>query len=61
MAMALSTRLILSRNLCAEPASVWYSFINGQPIIEQGCLKGVDEKELTQQVQLSVANLLAAV
>ena len=47
--------------LCAEPASVWYSFINGQPIIEQGCLKGVDEKELTQQVQLSVANLLAAV
>ncbi|WNL39132.1 amidohydrolase family protein [Halomonas sp. PAMB 3232] len=47
--------------LCAEPAAVWYSFINGRPVIEKGQLKGLDEAELTRQVQLSVAELLSSV
>lgn len=44
--------------LCAEPATVKYSFIDGQLIIEQGCLSGVNEEDLTRQVQRSVAELL---
>ncbi|MBD3895580.1 amidohydrolase family protein [Halomonas sp. ML-15] len=46
--------------MCAEPALVKHSFVNGLPVVESGRVKGLDEIELTQHVQQSVMELLAS-
>lgn len=45
--------------LCAEPATIAYSFVNGDIVVEQGLVNGVDERELVEDVQKAVLDLLA--
>lgn len=47
--------------LCGEPVEIKYSFIQGKPVVENGCVKGLDEAELVANVQQGVAELLAKV
>ncbi|PMR72104.1 amidohydrolase family protein [Billgrantia endophytica] len=46
--------------LCAEPATVKYGFINGEPVTVDGRVAGLDEGDLTRQVQRSVERLLGS-
>ncbi|MBL34124.1 MAG: amidohydrolase [Oceanospirillaceae bacterium] len=47
--------------LCAEPVEIKYSFVHGKPVVENGCVKGLDEAELVANVQQGVADLIKKV
>ncbi|BFM50397.1 amidohydrolase family protein [Marinomonas sp. THO17] len=45
--------------LCAEPAKIAYSFINGKLVVEQGKVLGVDEAKLQQEVNEACDDLIS--
>jgi len=49
---------LMSPLMCGEPVHVRDSFIQGRRIASDGCVAGLDEQELTRNVQNSVATLL---
>jgi len=46
--------------MCGEPVHVRDSFVQGRQIVQGGQINGLDEEELTRNVQESVATLLAS-
>jgi len=47
--------------LCGEPTEIKYSFVQGRIVVENGCVKGLDEAELVANVQQGVADLIKKV
>lgn len=47
--------------MCGEPATVKHSFVNGKPVVEDGCVKGLDERQLVAEVRQGVRTLLQRV
>uniref|UniRef100_UPI0030DDCE59 amidohydrolase family protein n=1 Tax=uncultured Marinobacter sp. TaxID=187379 RepID=UPI0030DDCE59 len=45
--------------MCGEPVQVRDSFVNGKQVVSDGQVAGLDVRELTRNVQESVAKLLA--
>lgn len=44
--------------MCGEPVEVKYSFVQGQPVVRDGQVQGLDEVELSARVRESVSRLL---
>lgn len=51
---------LLAPLMCGEPVTVKHSFINGKPVVRDTRIKGLDEHELTRQVQRCVSQLIYA-
>lgn len=49
---------LLAPLMCGEPATVKYSFVNGESTIVDGTVKGLNEAELTEKVKAGVQQLL---